>query len=92
MSGLSSSTRAAALQTLFKKYGKVLSAKIITNPRIPGSRAHGFITMETAEQAEKCIQNLNKTELDGKTIFVSKVTSLYLYLNFNYFIHVIPLS
>ncbi|XP_053206808.1 SAFB-like transcription modulator [Panonychus citri] len=72
VSGLSSSTRAAALQTLFKKYGKVLSAKIITNPRIPGSRAHGFITLENAEQAEKCIQNLNKTELDGKTIFVSK--------------------
>lgn len=72
VSGLSSSTRAASLQTLFKKHGKVLSAKIITNPRMPGSRAHGFITMETAEQAEKCIQHLNKTELDGKTITVSK--------------------
>ncbi|RWS27936.1 hypothetical protein B4U80_00205 [Leptotrombidium deliense] len=74
VSGLSQNTRANDLQTLFSKCGKVVSAKIITNTRIPGSRCYGFITMETAEQAEKCIRNLNKTELNGRTIIVEKVS------------------
>lgn len=72
VSGLGQSTRASDLQSVFKKYGKVVGAKIITNTRIPGSRYYGLITMETKEQAEKCIQNLNKTELNGKTITVEK--------------------
>jgi len=29
--------------------------------------------METAEQAEKCIQDLNKTDLNGKKIVLGKV-------------------
>lgn len=70
--GLSQNDRASDLQSVFKKHGKVVGAKIITNTRIPGSRYYGLISMETKEQAEKCIQNLNKTELNGKTITVEK--------------------
>lgn len=72
VSGLTQSNRASDLQSIFKAYGKVVGAKIITNTRIPGSRYYGLITMETKEQAEKCIQNLHKTELNGKTITVEK--------------------
>ena len=72
VSGLSQSTRASDLQSVFKTCGKVVGAKIIKNTRIPGSRYYGLITMETKEQAEKCIQTLNKTELNGKTIIVEK--------------------
>ncbi|KAI1280423.1 SAFB-like transcription modulator [Halotydeus destructor] len=72
ISNLSNETRASDLQTLFKKHGKVVSAKIITNTKIPGARLYGLITMETAEQAEKCILALHKTELNGKPIHVGK--------------------
>lgn len=71
MSGLSSSARASDLQNLFKKHGKVIAAKIIKSSK-GGSKYFGLITMASAEDAEKCIQHLNKTEFDGKTITVEK--------------------
>ncbi|KAL3201973.1 hypothetical protein MRX96_012235 [Rhipicephalus microplus] len=51
---------------------KVVAAKIVTNARTPGARCYGFITMGTVEEATKCVQNLNSTELHGKTISVEK--------------------
>jgi len=72
VSGLGEGTRASDLQAIFKNYGKVVGAKIITNTKNPGSGLFGLITMETKEQAQECIQKLNKTELNGKTILVEK--------------------
>lgn len=69
---MSQSTRASDLQALFKKYGKVVGAKIITNTKIPGSRYYGLITMESREQAEECIKKLHRTELNGRTIAVER--------------------
>merc|ERR1712096_310546 len=72
ISGLSSSTRATDLKTTFSKYGKVVGAKVVTNARTPGARCYGYVTMHSGEDAVKCIQNLNKTELHGKMITVEK--------------------
>lgn len=72
VSGLSSSTRAADLKTLFSKYGKVVTAKIVTNARTPGARCYGFITMGALEEGTKCIQHLHHTELHGKMISVER--------------------
>ncbi|XP_023572580.1 scaffold attachment factor B1 isoform X1 [Octodon degus] len=72
VSGLSSTTRATDLKTLFSKYGKVVGAKVVTNARSPGARCYGFVTMSTAEEATKCINHLHKTELHGKMISVEK--------------------
>lgn len=72
VSGLGEGTRASDLQAIFKNYGKVVGAKIIANTKNPGSGLFGLITMETKEQAQECIQKLNKTELNGKTILVEK--------------------
>lgn len=74
VSGISSSAKAYDLQTLFKKYGKVVSAKIAKN-KLSGSKLFGLVTMENADQAELCIRNLHKTEFDGKTISVEKYKS-----------------
>ena len=76
VSGLSQATRASDLQTLFKKCGRVVGAKIITNTKIPGSRYYGLITLETKEQAEECIKQLHKTELNGRKIAVERVCFL----------------
>jgi len=72
ISGLSSTTRATDLKTVFSKYGKVIGAKVVTNARTPGARCYGYVTMNCSEDASKCIQNLNRTELHGRMITVER--------------------
>merc|ERR1712025_601900 len=72
ISGLSSSTRATDLKTVFSKYGKVIGAKVVTNARTPGARCYGYVTMNSSEGASACIKNLNRTELHGKMITVER--------------------
>ncbi|XP_062869428.1 scaffold attachment factor B2-like isoform X2 [Trichomycterus rosablanca] len=72
ISGLSSTTKATDLKTLFSKYGKVAGAKVVTNARSPGARCYGFVTMSSADEATKCIENLHRTELHERTIFVER--------------------
>ncbi|MEJ1269828.1 scaffold attachment factor B2 [Cricetulus griseus] len=72
VSGLSSSTRAADLKSLFSKHGKVVGAKVVTNARSPGARCYGFVTMSTSDEATKCISHLHRTELHGRMISVEK--------------------
>ncbi|GCC32049.1 hypothetical protein chiPu_0010509 [Chiloscyllium punctatum] len=73
ISGLSSNTKAADLKNLFSKYGKVLSAKVVTNARSPGARCYGFVTMSSSAEMSRCISHLHRTELHGQQIFVERV-------------------
>ncbi|XP_058801390.1 SAFB-like transcription modulator isoform X2 [Phymastichus coffea] len=72
VSGLSSTTRATDLKSIFSKYGKVIGAKVVTNAKTPGARCYGYVTMSTSDDAEKCIQHLHRTELHGRVISVEK--------------------
>lgn len=45
------------------------------DPHTRESRGFGFVTMETAEEAEAAIAGLNATEINGKTINVEKVST-----------------
>ncbi|KAK4296219.1 hypothetical protein Pmani_031271 [Petrolisthes manimaculis] len=72
VSGLASSTRAQDLKSVFSKYGRVTSAKIVTNAKIPGAKCYGFVTMLSSEDAAKCISQLSHTELHGRMIQVEK--------------------
>ncbi|KAL3047804.1 hypothetical protein OYC64_021886 [Pagothenia borchgrevinki] len=72
VSGLSSTTRATDLKTLFSKYGKVVGAKVVTNAKSPGARCYGFVTMSSTEEASKCIEHLHRTELHGRMISVER--------------------
>merc|ERR1711923_309362 len=72
ISGLSSTTRATDLKTVFSKYGKVIGAKVVTNARTPGARCYGYVTMNSSDDASKCINNLNRTELHGRMITVER--------------------
>ncbi|XP_060933558.1 scaffold attachment factor B1 [Limanda limanda] len=72
VSGLSSTTRATDLKTLFSKYGKVVGAKVVTNAKSPGARCYGFVTMSTPEEATTCISHLHRNELHGKMISVER--------------------
>ncbi|XP_056459938.1 scaffold attachment factor B1 isoform X1 [Gadus chalcogrammus] len=72
VSGLSSTTRATDLKTLFSKYGKVVGAKVVTNAKSPGARCYGFVTMSSSDEATSCITHLHRTELHGKMISVER--------------------
>ncbi|XP_006831663.1 PREDICTED: SAFB-like transcription modulator isoform X2 [Chrysochloris asiatica] len=73
VSGLSSNTKAADLKNLFGKYGKVLSAKVVTNARSPGAKCYGIVTMSSSTEVSRCIAHLHRTELHGQMISVEKV-------------------
>ncbi|XP_069549617.1 SAFB-like transcription modulator isoform X2 [Brachyistius frenatus] len=72
VSGLSSNTKAADLKNLFGKYGKVLSAKVVTNARSPGSKCYGLVTMSSSTEVTRCISHLDCTELHGQQIYVER--------------------
>ena len=72
VSGLSSTTRATDLKSVFSKHGKVAGAKVVTNAMTAGARCYGYVTMGSSEDAAKCIQHLNKTELHGRMITVER--------------------
>ncbi|EHB09161.1 SAFB-like transcription modulator [Heterocephalus glaber] len=73
VSGLSSNTKAADLKNLFGKYGKVLSAKVVTNARSPGAKCYGIVTMSSSTEVSRCIAHLHRSELHGQLISVKKV-------------------
>ncbi|KAK2708226.1 SAFB-like transcription modulator isoform X2 [Artemia franciscana] len=75
VSGLSPNTKAADLKAHLTKCGKVDGVKIVTNAQTPGARRYGYVTMGTSEGAEKCLETLNRTELDGKIITIERAKS-----------------
>lgn len=68
VSNIPLNVRANDLKKCFNEYGKVLSAKILTN----GKNFYGCVSMETCEQAENSVIALNKSLFEGKVIQVSK--------------------
>uniref|UniRef100_A0A671Y6R1 SAFB-like, transcription modulator n=1 Tax=Sparus aurata TaxID=8175 RepID=A0A671Y6R1_SPAAU len=83
VSGLSSNTKAADLKNLFGKYGKVLSAKVVTNARSPGSKCYGLVTMSSSNEVTRCVSHLDCTELHGH---------LFLKCIYNFYISIFPLQ
>jgi len=52
---------------------QVVTAKVVTSAKSPGSKCFGFIVMATADEAELAITKLNNTEVQGQKITVEKV-------------------
>lgn len=69
---LSSSTTDDDLRETFSAFGEVSSAKIIMDRETGNSKCFGFVEMPDSEEANKAIEALNDTELDGKTIVVKE--------------------
>ena len=59
------------LRKLFSAYGKVLSAKVITDRDTGRSRGFGFVEMESAKDGEDAIRNLNMKHVDGRAMSVT---------------------
>ena len=59
------------LEDTFAAFGNVKSVKIITDRETARSKGFGFVEMETADQAQDCISNLDGKDLGGRNIRVN---------------------
>ena len=59
------------LRSMFAKYGEVTSAKVVMERETGRSRGFGFVEMAD-KAAEKAMKDLDGTQLDGRSISVSK--------------------
>ncbi|XP_052210161.1 serine/arginine-rich splicing factor SR45a-like isoform X2 [Diospyros lotus] len=72
VTGLSTRVNASELEKYFSGEGKVVECHLVTDPRTKESRGFAFVTMETNEDAERCIKYLNRSVLEGRLITVEK--------------------
>lgn len=64
------------LKSLFSKFGRILYIKIIVEPSTNQSRGMAFVEMSSATEAKKAIDELNGTNVDGRTVKVRYATPL----------------
>ncbi len=70
--GLPYSTTEGQLQEIFAKYGSVESARVITDKFTGRSKGFGFVEMSSGGEAQKAIEALNGTEIEGRTLTVNE--------------------
>ncbi|OGL42778.1 MAG: RNA-binding protein [Candidatus Schekmanbacteria bacterium RBG_13_48_7] len=70
--GLPFSVTDGQLEELFSTHGTVESAKVITDQYTNKSRGFGFVELSSNDEAQKAINALNGTEIDGRTITVNE--------------------
>ncbi|KAB1201774.1 Ankyrin repeat domain-containing protein, chloroplastic [Morella rubra] len=72
VTGLSQRVSERELEEHFSKEGKVASCFLVVEPRTRVSRGFAFVTMETVEDANRCVKYLNQSVLEGRYITVEK--------------------
>src|SRR3990167_4638705 len=70
--GLPYSVTEGQLQEIFTAHGTVESAKVISDKFTGQSRGFGFVEMSSGGEAQKAIEALNGTQLDGRTLVVNE--------------------
>ena len=72
--GVSWGTTDESLQEAFSPYGTVTEAKIVTDRETGRSRGFGFVRYEEDGAADKAIEGMHDTELDGRRLRVDHAT------------------
>jgi len=70
--GLPYSVTEGKLQEVFSAHGTVESANVISDKMTGQSRGFGFVEMSSGAEAQKAIEALNGTQLDGRTLTVNE--------------------
>lgn len=65
-------TSSESLEDAFAAFGEVSSAKVIFDRDTGRSKGFGFVEMPNDDEAYAAIEELNDSELDGRTIVVKK--------------------
>jgi RNA recognition motif-containing protein len=69
--GLPYAVDSKKLEDLFASFGAVVSAQVITDKFTNQSKGFGFVEMSNDDEAQKAIQELNDSEVEGRRINVS---------------------
>lgn len=70
--GLPYSVTEGQLEQIFSEHGSVQSARVISDKFTGQSRGFGFVEMASAEEAQKAIDALNGSQLEGRTLVVNE--------------------
>ncbi|MGH7773864.1 MAG: RNA recognition motif domain-containing protein [Candidatus Binatia bacterium] len=70
--GLPYSVTEGQLQEIFAVHGTVESARVIADKFTGQSRGFGFVEMSSGSEAQKAIEALNGSQLDGRTLVVNE--------------------
>lgn len=68
---LAYSTMDQQLQEAFAEFGEVVSATVVLDRATGQSRGFGFVEFHAEGEAERAVDALNGTDLDGRTITVN---------------------
>jgi RNA recognition motif-containing protein len=71
VSNLSFHTTDDDLRNLFKEFGEVSSAKVITDRETGRSRGFGFVEMPDEAAAKQAMQGMEGKEIEGRSLSVS---------------------
>lgn len=83
MQNLSESVDNVGLQDMFKKFGKILSCKVVMSDD-GRSKGHGFVQFDSEEAANAAIEELNGFEFGGKKMYAAPFFFLsFLLFKFN---------
>jgi RNA recognition motif-containing protein len=72
VSNLSFHTNDDELRKLFEEFGSVSSAKVITDRETGRSRGFGFVEMNSNDDAQSAMKQLNGKSIDGRAMSVSE--------------------
>ncbi|MBK7335319.1 MAG: RNA-binding protein [Saprospirales bacterium] len=67
---LNYNTEEEKVRELFEAFGEVSSAKLVFDRETGRSKGFGFVEMPDDSEAQRAIDALNETEVDGRTIVV----------------------
>ncbi len=70
--GLSWNTTDQGLRQAFERFGEVSDAKVILDRDTGRSRGFGFVTFTDDEAANSAVNEMNGTDLEGRTIKVNE--------------------
>ncbi|MEZ4287739.1 MAG: RNA-binding protein [Polyangiales bacterium] len=68
--GLAWATTSDGLRDAFERFGNVVEAKVVSDRETGRSRGFGFVTFDSAEQAENARSEMDGASLDGRSIRV----------------------
>jgi RNA recognition motif-containing protein len=70
IANISNNVKNEELRKIFSAYGEVSSAEVAMDVFTGKPRGFGHVEMENDEEAQKAIEGLNNSQLDGLTITV----------------------
>jgi len=66
------STGDAELRDAFERYGEVEDARVVQDKQTGRSRGFGFVEMPNDSEAQTAINELNESDMDGRTLTVNE--------------------